>query len=108
MMIDISYIVPILAFLFLIIVILFIIFLASNEYKLKKTEYSEALKRMYKEASYVSISFLIIGLIFMSLGMISGEHASAYIGWSLISGSIVALIYSIMSLHNVNKGDIKE
>ena len=102
-MMDISSIMFILAFLFLIIAILFTVFLVFNEYKLRRTRSLENLKRMYKEATYLSISFLVIGLIFMSLGVICGEDASAYMGWSLISASIIALVYSIMNLHSANK-----
>jgi len=101
-MIDISYTIHILAILFLIIALSFTIFIVFNEYKLRETESSESLKKMYKKAFYLSISFLIIGLVFMGLGMVYGEDISAYMGWSLISGSIVAIIYSLINLYNIS------
>ena len=79
-------------------IILFTIFIFTNEKKLEQSYKKEELKRMYTRATFVSLCITIIGLIFILTAYFLEENV--WWGSILFYVGIAGVVYSAIGYYN--------
>ena len=82
--------------------IIVIVFLILNEEKLKETKSTQELKKMYKDAIYVSLGIIVIGII----GLIPAIYLNgdAWFGGIILWAGLFAIAYSSIGFYNISHG----
>jgi len=83
-------------------IIIITLFLYFNEKKLKETKATQELKTMYRNAIYLSLFIIILGLLTYVWGIYTGSIGGdiGYFGWIIFSAGLCALFYSVIGYYN--------
>lgn len=80
--------------------IMFTVYLILNEKKLKETKSTQKLKKMYRNALYLSLLIVIIGIMAYVVGINIKIIEVVYFGWVIFSAGVITTVYSSIGLYN--------